>query len=232
MSGCRPESHCGGHDHGGHGGHNHDHDHDHDGPARGDEYSLYQQVDIDNIRCLNESEEGTAKQVFKSWDERFDGAKFVESDIDEQLLIIIPFTANIKLKSISILTSPSASSSSDIDSHAPSILKAYINADHLDFSTADSTAATQEWELVRPSDIPRNQIPEYPTRIAKFSNVKSLALYIPANFGAETTRITYIGLKGEWTKLTRDPVITIYEAAANPADHKTKADEFVGSMIQ
>ena len=57
-------------------------------------------------------------------------------------------------------------------------------------------------------------------RINKFSNVRWLTLYFPENFGADQTIIDYIGLSGEWTPLIKDPVITLYEAAPNPADHQ------------
>lgn len=38
-------------------------------------------------------------------------------------------------------------------------------------------------------------------RIARFSNVSHLSIHFPKNFGAETTKIFYIGLKGEWTEV-------------------------------
>nr|XP_028594718.1 PITH domain-containing protein 1 isoform X2 [Podarcis muralis] len=62
---------------------------------------------------------------------------------------------------------------------------------------------------------------EYPTKIARFSNVYHLSIHISKNFGAETTKIFYIGLRGEWTEPHQHEVtICNYEAAANPADHK------------
>ncbi|TPX69610.1 hypothetical protein SpCBS45565_g02347 [Spizellomyces sp. 'palustris'] len=219
MSHCRDEHHD--HDHDDH-SHDHGHDHDHDGPDRGAEYTLYKQIDIDNVRCLNESMEGAAKTVFKTWEQRADLTKYVESDADEQLIINIPFTASIKLKSIAIFGGPG--------DKTPSRMKAYINRDDVDFDTADTTEPTQEWELVR--DVPKGQLAEYPTRIAKFSNIRNLTLYFPENFGDDISRIYYIGLKGEWMEINKDPIITIYELAANPSDHKAKAERFAGQMIQ
>lgn len=72
MSHCRDEhhEHDDHHEH-----HGHNHEHDHDGPDRGAEYTLYKQIDIDNVTCLNESEDGSAKTVFKSWEERWDVTK-------------------------------------------------------------------------------------------------------------------------------------------------------------
>ena len=40
---------------------------------------------------------------------------------------------------------------------------------------------------------------EYLTKMSKFINVSSLTLYFPNNFGAELTKVYYIGFKGEFT---------------------------------
>jgi hypothetical protein len=58
-------------------------------------------------------------------------------------------------------------------------------------------------------------MPWYWTKVAKFQNVRHLTIFIPENVGGEdeTTRITYIGLRGEFFKIKRDPIITVYEAS-------------------
>lgn len=61
---------------------------------------------------------------------------------------------------------------------------------------------------------------------ALFNTVRSLDMYFEDNWSRgeeEETKISYIGFKGEWMKLSREPVTFIYEAAANPADHKLAA---------
>ena len=52
------------------------------------------------MECLNESEEGSGKRVFRPWQNRLDKgpSNCVISDCDEELLFNIPFTGNIKLK--------------------------------------------------------------------------------------------------------------------------------------
>ncbi|XP_075214576.1 PITH domain-containing protein CG6153 isoform X3 [Lycorma delicatula] len=73
-------------------GHGCDGDHDHDEtPEMGVQYSLYSKIDVDNLECLNESEDGAGKTVFKPWEERLNLEKYVESDVDEELLFNIPF---------------------------------------------------------------------------------------------------------------------------------------------
>ncbi|XP_049513583.1 PITH domain-containing protein CG6153 isoform X2 [Dermacentor silvarum] len=73
------------------------------GPETGLQYSLYSKIDLDNVQCLNEIKEGSGKLVFKPWEERLDREKYVDSDADEELLFNIPFTGNVKLKSILVV---------------------------------------------------------------------------------------------------------------------------------
>ncbi|KAH0631144.1 hypothetical protein JD844_005296 [Phrynosoma platyrhinos] len=138
--------------------------------------------------------------------------RFVESDDDEELLFNIPFTGNVKLKGIIVM-------GEDDDTH-PSEMRLFKNIPHMSF---DNTAREPDQMFSLNRDITGEL--EYPTKIARFSNVYHLSIHFSKNFGAETTKIFYIGLRGEWTEPHRHEVtICNYEAAANPADHKT--DQF------
>ena len=49
----------------------------------------------------------------------------------------------------------------------------------------------------------------------------------------QNVQIYYIGLRGEFTKVSREAiVITNYDIAANPADHKNPLLEGAGHQIQ
>jgi hypothetical protein len=111
MSHCQHE-HTGGDDHH---HHHHDHQHTHDEEDSLVKDLLYSQIDIDHVIGLNESQPGASATVIKPWHERYDLSKYVQSDVDEQLIIHIPFTGMIKLKSILLYTLP--------DDSAPSKLK-------------------------------------------------------------------------------------------------------------
>ncbi|CAO3671023.1 unnamed protein product [Umbelopsis vinacea] len=139
--------------------------------------------------------------------------KFVESDADEQLIIFIPFTGSVKLRSICLR--------SGHGDYAPSKLKIYTNKDGIDFDDVNDLQPVQEYDLVRGSD----DVVEYTTRSTKFSNVRNITLFFPENYGEDTTILRFLGFKGEWSEIKRDPVITIYEASANPADHKNPTGE-------
>lgn len=223
MSNCQDE-HNHGHDHSE--GLTHDHTDDVT-PAL--QNHIYEQIDFLAINTLNESEpRAGAKIIQKTWEERLTVEPELSSDVDEQLLMHVPyvclktrlwldknlnfgrFTAQIRLHSILIRTSASNS--------APQTLKVYLNRDDLDFSIASSLEPTQKFDLAQ-----TNEIQEIPVKRALFNTVRSLDLFFEDNWGQgeeDVTRISYIGFKGEWMKLSREPVNFLYEAAANPSDHK------------
>lgn len=97
-------------------------------------------------------------------------------------------------------------------------LKLFVNRDDLDFGTASTLAPTQIISLSQTSDVQ-----DIPVKRALFNTVRSLDLFFEDNWGQgdeDETRICFLGFKGEWMKLNREPINFIYEAAANPADHQ------------
>ncbi|KAK4560300.1 hypothetical protein LTR86_005494 [Recurvomyces mirabilis] len=208
MSHCDDE----GHHHHGHNDHVHDHTDDIT-PAL--QNHIYEQIDFSAINTLNEAAASSGSAIVqKTWTERLNAEPELSSDADEQLLMHIPqVMIMIRLHSILLRTSTSDS--------APKTLKIYLNRDDLDFSTASSMQATQTLELAQ-----SNEVQEYPVKRALFNTVRSLDLFFEDNWGQgeeDVTRISYIGFKGEWMKLSREPVNFLYEAAANPKDHTLPA---------
>jgi hypothetical protein len=60
-------------------------------------------------------------------------------------------------------------------------------------------------------------------RRALFNATRLLSLFVEDNWGAgdeDVSRVSYIAFKGEFMRLSKEPVSVLYEAAANPADHK------------
>lgn len=202
------------HDHSGCGHGEGAHDHSDDiVPAL--QNSLYQHIDFDKVRCLNEATPDSGKAVLKkTWAERMELEPELESDADEQLLIYIPFTGQVKLHTILIRTSDSES--------APRKLKLFVNRDDLDFGTAEERPGAQTLELSRTSEVQ-----DIPVKRALFGKAQNITLFFEDNHGdgeEDVTRISYLGFKGEWMKLGGAPAEITYEAAANPADHKQKVE--------
>ncbi|GFP88067.1 pith domain-containing protein 1 [Phtheirospermum japonicum] len=138
----------------------------------------------------------------------------LESNLgDPELIVFIPFTSDVKIKSISVV--------GGADGTSPAKMRAFINREGIDFSDAENMQPVQEWELAENLQ----GVLEYQTRYSKFQSVGNITLHFPDNFGGHTTQIHYIGLKGEATQLKRDVVATIvYEVMPNPSDHKTRSE--------
>ncbi|GBG27895.1 PITH domain-containing protein 1 [Hondaea fermentalgiana] len=214
---CRDEAEE--HDHHGHEGHGHSHGggghgHSHGTPDDPEGNSLLKFIDTGRITCLNEQVEGSGKTVFKTMMEKADDSRFVLSEEDDaELIFHIPFTVAVKLKSFCIIGGPNG--------EAPMHAKLFVNRDDVDFEMAHDLAPVQEFELAEDF---AGAI-DYPVKASKFSNITSLTIFIPENHGADSTRITFIGLKGEGTTARRGVVECTYEARAQLKDHEsTRAD--------
>ncbi|GAA5904169.1 hypothetical protein JCM8208_003469 [Rhodotorula glutinis] len=162
---------------------------------------LYQHVDRDKVVALNADDPEQGKVVIRPWDQRTQQDEWIESDADEQLILHIPFTGSVKLRSILIKTGPAG--------HTPDKMLVFANQ-LLDFDEATSQDVTQSFDVAVTREV---------VEPAKFPSVRSLTLFFPSNHGEDTTRVSFVGFKGEYSALTRDPIITVYEAQANPADH-------------
>ncbi|KAG0494217.1 hypothetical protein HPP92_005211 [Vanilla planifolia] len=191
------------------------HDHsceDHDCAA---DWSLYKHINIDKVIALNESIAGSVKTIFKPWDRRLDNLEgcLESNEGDPELIVFIPFTSDVKIKSISIIGGAGGTS--------PSKMRAFINRDGIDFSDAHNMQPIQDWELVENLQ----GMLEYQTRYSRFQSVGSLTMHFPENFGADVTQMHYIGLRGEATQMKRDAVTNIvYELYPNPSEHKTPSE--------
>jgi hypothetical protein len=217
------------HDH----SHCHDEHHDHGGDAHDhtDDITpalqniLHEQIDFSKLITLNEDESNSGRAICqKTWAQRLDPEPELKSSADEQLLMIVPFAGQVRLHSILIRTSNSPS--------CPKTLKIFLNADSMDFDTASEATPTQELSISQTSEVQ-----EIPVKRAHFNTTRSLALFFEDNWSQgeeEETRISYLGFKGDFMKLNKEPVSVLYEAAANPSDHKSIVGigEGVGRSIQ
>ncbi|OGE47916.1 hypothetical protein PENARI_c035G12040 [Penicillium arizonense] len=201
------------HDHDGH-GHCHGEDHDHSNDITPAIQSLlYSQIDFGQITTLNESvPKAGAAIVQKTWAERLNDKPELESDADEQLLMNIPFNGQVKVHSLLLYTAPTIS--------APKTVKLFKNRDDLDFSTASELSPTQTIEVPQP--VPGADVFELPLNRAHWNATTSVTLFFEDNWSdgeEDVTKVGYVGFKGQFLKLTREPINFLYEAAANPQDH-------------
>ncbi|KAI5290310.1 hypothetical protein KEM54_001881, partial [Ascosphaera aggregata] len=177
--------------------------------------NLHRYIDFDRVVTLNESVAGSGQAVIKkTWDQRFDEEPSLDSDVDEQLIISVPFTGQVKLHSLLIYAEPGPT--------APKTIRLFRNREDIDFSVASDLKASQDVEVpVIPPGSP--QVLEIPLKRAHFNSTTAVTLFVQDNRSdgeSEVTSIGYIGFKGDFTPLNREPVTVMYESAANPKDHK------------
>eukprot|EP01060_Flectonema_neradi_P017387 TRINITY_DN24281_c0_g1_i1.p1 TRINITY_DN24281_c0_g1~~TRINITY_DN24281_c0_g1_i1.p1 ORF type:complete len:223 (+),score=43.09 TRINITY_DN24281_c0_g1_i1:41-709(+) len=171
-------------------------------------------IEIGKARGSNISEpDDLSKILTKEWENRRDVVSHIESDCDEELLIYVPFTEVVKIKSLTIVGGTPTD-----DSSSPAVAKLYVNRDDLDFDAAESTKPIQEIQLQKGhlGDM------EYPLKVSKFSAVRDLTIVIPSNFGGETTIINSIFFRGANSKISTDRVVmtAVYETQGQLKDHK------------
>ncbi|KAJ1558533.1 hypothetical protein HK405_013460, partial [Cladochytrium tenue] len=153
-------------------------------------------IETRQIECLNQSESHTVKSLFSK-----DPAQFLESDVDEQLIINIPFRQPVKVHSLKLVA--------PLD-NAPKVFRTYVNrSSTLSFDEADGTEPTEEVALAASSYTPDPKHPGLgsvvvPLRFVKYQNVHTVTLFVQSNVSdADTTSITQLVLFGSPVEITK-----------------------------
>ncbi|KAF8625167.1 hypothetical protein AX15_005527 [Amanita polypyramis BW_CC] len=148
--------------------------------------NLYSLVDKQNIYGLNLSVPETARDIIKPWDQRDSTTTYAESNVDDQLILHVPFLESVRIKSIFIKVGRGES--------APRHLNVYVNNPTIvDFDDAENMKPQIELTL-REDD---GGVVEYPFRVTTFGNVTSLSLFFKDSEGGDMSRIYYLGFKGD-----------------------------------
>lgn len=148
-----------------------------------------EQITLNQVDCLNQQTANHVRNALKSDD------TYLESDVDEQLIISVPFNQAIKLHSLRIIPKDIA--------HAPKTVKLYVNKLHLGFDEADSVEETQTITLTE-KDYEGNGL--ISLRFVKFQNVTSVILFVEDNLGDEETtqikQLVFIGSSLDGTDMS------------------------------
>ncbi|TFK25263.1 DUF1000-domain-containing protein [Coprinopsis marcescibilis] len=170
--------------------------------------NLYASIDRQNVHGLNLTTPEDAKAIIKPWAEREDTTKYAESNVDDQLIIHVPFNENVRIRSILLKLGRGEST--------PRHLRIYVNhATIIDFSDAEDTRPQLNISLQEGE----TKVVEYPLRSAAFASVHSLSLFFSEAVGEEQSRIFYLGFKGDMRSVKRE---TASELEV-PAHHATDA---------
>jgi hypothetical protein len=169
--------------------------------------NLYRCIDKDNVHGLNLAVPEQAKDIIKPWEDRNDDAKYADSGVDDQLIIHVPFSRNVKLKSILLKLGRGEV--------APRRLKIYANHPNIiDFSEIESTKPQLDIALLEG----QIDIVEYPLRVAAFTSVNSVSVFFADAMGEEVSRIYYLGFKGDVRESRKEVNSKLEVPASNAAD--------------
>jgi len=155
-------------------------DEDSEVPGHGD---LGKLVNKSGSNCLNESED-TSRQYTNVLE---DSDTYLESDCDEQLMLMLSFNQACKVHSLKI-RAPS-------DGSGPKTIKIFVNQpNQVDFDGGESMEAVQKLVLEE-ADLTGEKL--IPLRFVKFQNVTNIVFFVVDNQGGEElTKCNYIKLIG------------------------------------
>eukprot|EP00735_Rhodelphis_limneticus_P010178 TRINITY_DN2927_c5_g3::TRINITY_DN2927_c5_g3_i6::g.4661::m.4661 TRINITY_DN2927_c5_g3::TRINITY_DN2927_c5_g3_i6::g.4661 ORF type:complete len:176 (+),score=28.58,sp/Q9SQZ9/PITH1_ARATH/40.26/1e-34,PITH/PF06201.8/2.5e-42 TRINITY_DN2927_c5_g3_i6:42-569(+) len=170
---------------------------------------LLSHISLKESECLNETKAHCFRHCIENG-LRDDENVYLESDVDEQLLIYIPFIQAVKAQAISI-RGPA--------DRAPSRIKVFLNRKSLDFNEAEDETATQVIEL-QESDVTEGK--SVLLKGVKFQKVNSLTLFVSGNLGdSPKTVITRLAIFGSANDDSKMDVSKIQEISK-----QQKSNEF------
>ncbi|CAG8600180.1 10850_t:CDS:2 [Paraglomus brasilianum] len=142
---------------------------------------------LNQVNCLNQQGQNV-NNIFKNDD------SYLESDVDEQLIISVQFGQTVKIHSLKLVA--------DDIAHAPKTIKLYANRLNIGFDETNRIEATQVLTL-SDKDYADNGL--VPLRFVKFQSVNNITLFVQDNLGDTETskikRIHFIGSPVETTKM-------------------------------
>ena len=157
------------------------------------------------VFALNEKTHLSCQKLFKIREEMLDRTNFCESnDGDPDLIIYIPFSSQVNLRSMTIIGGE--------DGMSPAKIKIFVNRNEseIDFDLKDANPE-QEQMCVENSD---GKL-QYFFKANKFHSVWSLTLAVIFNHGADNTRFYYIGFEGVNTHKKKTFKLKVPEESKN-----------------
>ncbi|KAL0960059.1 hypothetical protein HGRIS_011707 [Hohenbuehelia grisea] len=169
--------------------------------------NLYSVIDKDNVHGLNLAVPEDAQAIIKPWDQREDTSKFADSGVDDQVIIHVPFAQNVRLKSIILKLGRGEST--------PQRLRIYANHPNIiDFEDVETTKPQVDMHLLTGEA----SATEYPLRVAAFTSITSVSVFLSHSVGEDTSRIFFMGFRGDTTSPRKDGTQKLEIPASNAAD--------------
>ena len=178
---------------------------------------LFPCIELEDLECFNEAVTDSIKKVIRPLNDRLafrdNPSLSVQSDLDTELVVKIQFNSEVKVKCVKV--------AGGTDGTAPNKLRVYKNEESVDFDIIQDKKALHEISLAE--DLTGDL--DYALPLNKFNNCQNIVLGFVGNFGANTTIINFIGLKGQYLRDKSKAQQIVYEVRANIADHPKTGEE-------
>lgn len=138
---------------------------------------LRQFINYGSVRVLNSDAKCSASSVLQGA-----GALRSDADVDQQLLISVPFTTPVNIASMRVV----ADKPRDAEESGPQSIKLFVNQSNLDFSDAESSEAAQALMLTEA----QLKGASVTLKLAKFMRVHALAVFVATN--QKDTAVTFL----------------------------------------
>ncbi|EIW78487.1 DUF1000-domain-containing protein [Coniophora puteana RWD-64-598 SS2] len=169
--------------------------------------NLYEAIDRDAVHGLNLTVPEDAKAIIKPWNERDDTTRYIESSVDDEVIIHVPFTQSVRVKAILLKIGRGE--------YAPRRMRVYANHPNIvGFEDVESTKSQLNIALLEGE----TGVVEYPVRVASLTSISSLTLYFSHTVGGEQVRMYYVGFKGDVKTPRPEATQKIEIPAANAGD--------------
>ncbi|KAH7907973.1 PITH domain-containing protein [Hygrophoropsis aurantiaca] len=142
--------------------------------------SLLEYLDLSQINCLNEVDHSDLKSIISSRSRNTTSAMLL-SDVDEQLLLNIPFNQAVRVRSIVIQSNDRLK--------GPKVIKLFVNRPALGFEDVQHAEAAQILTLSEQDIKNGNRLL---LRFVRFQSVNSLHIFVESNQGAGEEKQTQI----------------------------------------
>ncbi|QPG77264.1 hypothetical protein FOA43_004672 [Brettanomyces nanus] len=218
------------HRHGGHADRDHHNSHAHGAPPipTNESQSLNSKILTTNLSALNlANPQSHLPSLFKDTQHKYSIKPCFKSDADNQLILKIPFEGSVKLYSVILRSSNQPdncprtvkfyNTNQDLDFDNINSVDVTYQAEHPQVGVDDSNESTED-ELVDDMSFVEHYLPRH-----LFTGVSTLTVFLEDNWSNDddyALHLYSVELRGEFHQLKRNPVVTIYESASNPADHK------------
>uniref|UniRef100_A0A7S2TKU4 PITH domain-containing protein n=1 Tax=Lotharella oceanica TaxID=641309 RepID=A0A7S2TKU4_9EUKA len=156
-----------------------------------EEGDLSKFINAGKVVCLNGDKSTQPGSVVS-------GLGLLKSDTDEQMILVIPFTEKVKIRSVAI----TAESKGDVDG-APKVVKLFKNEQNLDFNDAEDADPTAELDLSK-DDVKSGKVQKL--KFTKFQSVETMTVFIESNQADEEqtflNNITFYGVPIQGTNMS------------------------------